>query len=576
MSDVIPQPGDPGSSRIGGIIHTYQKYDPAKFPSPTQPPPDFVSPLLNQMLAYGSIRELTEEELARAVHLDPSQFQNLGPSIDMIRNLLLERKRRILETYETDTVVSEAKRAFHRLARNGPRIPDRFRRVYQTAVTEEQFYDLEQIWYAVGDEQHEFSRHLVQLMDRLGNKYQVDELANKYQFVGRQAMSIPEALDIKEELEKIDELLKQLDEAEKTAQIAVIDLEQLSEFVPPQEMQSLEEVQRTIENFMREIAERQGLQADRGKFRLTPQAYRIFQGKLLEKIFSNLQAGRFGRHTGDIVGEGAVEIPATKDYEFGDSLTHLDVTQTFINAMVRGERGLPIRLKSEDLVIHKTRNSPKCATVIIMDMSGSMRYDGQYINVKRMALAMDGLIRTEYPGDYLGFIEMATFAKVRRPGEIIGLMPKPVTLFDPFVQLKYDMGNPNANEHLVHPHFTNMQHALSLARRLLANQATPNRQIVLISDGLPTAHFEDQTLYMLYPPHPRTEQATLREGQLCAQEGITINMFLIPSWSQSEEDIRFAQKISQQTGGRVFFAAGNDLDRFVVWDYVKRKKEILG
>lgn len=561
---------------LGGIVHTYQKYDPAKFPSPTQPPPDFVSPMLDHLLAYGSIRELTEEELARAVHLDPSQFQNLGPSIDMIRKLLLERKRRILETYETESVVRDAKRTFVKAVRNGPPAPPRLKRVYQTAVEEEQVYDLEQIWYEVGDDQHEFSRHLVQLMGRLGDKYQIDELASKYLFTGRQGMTIPEALEIKEELEKIDELLRQLDEAEKTAQIAVIDLEQLSEFVPPQEMQSLEEVQRTIENFMREIAERQGIQADNGRFQLTPQAYRIFQGKLLKKIFEDLQAGRFGRHSGDIVGEGTVELPATKDYEFGDSLTQMDVTQTLINAMVRGEKELPIRLKSKDFVIHKTRNNPKSATVIIMDMSGSMRYDGQYINVKRMALAMDGLIRSEYPGDYLGFIEMATFAKVRRPGEIVSLMPKPVTLFDPFVQLKYDMGNPNASEHMVHPHFTNIQHALSLARKLLANQSTPNRQIVLITDGLPTAHFEDQMLYMLYPPHPQTEQATLREGQRCNQEGITINMFLIPSWSQSEEDIRFAQRLSQQTGGRVFFSAGGDLDRFVVWDYVKRKREILG
>ncbi|MBX3416673.1 MAG: VWA domain-containing protein [Pirellulaceae bacterium] len=561
---------------LGGIVHTYQKYDPAKFPSPTQPPPDFVSPMLDHLLAYGSIRELTEEELARAVHLDPSQFQNLGPSIDMIRKLLLERKRRILETYETESVVRDAKRTFVKAVRNGPPAPPRLKRVYQTAVEEEQVYDLEQIWYEVGDDQHEFSRHLVQLMGRLGDKYQIDELASKYLFTGRQGMTIPEALEIKEELEKIDELLRQLDEAEKTAQIAVIDLEQLSEFVPPQEMQTLEEVQRTIENFMREIAERQGIQADNGRFQLTPQAYRIFQGKLLKKIFEDLQAGRFGRHSGDIVGEGTVELPATKDYEFGDSLTQMDVTQTLINAMVRGEKELPIRLKSEDFVIHKTRNNPKSATVIIMDMSGSMRYDGQYINVKRMALAMDGLIRSEYPGDYLGFIEMATFAKVRRPGEIVSLMPKPVTLFDPFVQLKYDMGNPNASEHMVHPHFTNIQHALSLARKLLANQSTPNRQIVLITDGLPTAHFEDQMLYMLYPPHPQTEQATLREGQRCNQEGITINMFLIPSWSQSEEDIRFAQRLSQQTGGRVFFSAGGDLDRFVVWDYVKRKREILG
>jgi uncharacterized protein with von Willebrand factor type A (vWA) domain len=214
--------------------------------------------------------------------------------------------------------------------------------------------------------------------------------------------------------------------------------------------------------------------------------------------------------------------------------------------------------------------------VVIMDMSGSMRYDGQYMNVKRMALAMQGLIQSEYPGDFLRFIEMYTFAKLRAPGEIIDLMPKMVTIHDPWIRLKCDMSDDRISEQQIHPHFTNIQHALRLARQNLATIDTPNKQIVLITDGLPTAHFEEQILYMLYPPDPRTEQATLREGQQAAKDGIIINIFLVPSWSQSEEDIRFAQRLAQQTKGRVFFTGGNDLDRFVVWDYVQRKREILG
>ena len=111
-----------------------------------------------------------------------------------------------------------------------------------------------------------------------------------------------------------------------------------------------------------------------------------------------------------------------------------------------------------------------------------------------MALALQGLIQTEYPGDFLRFIEMYTFAKLRAPGEIVNMMPKPVTIHDPWVQLWADMSDPNISEHEVHPHFTNIQHALQLARKNLANCDTPNRQIVLITDGLPTAHFEDDNL----------------------------------------------------------------------------------
>ena len=98
---------------------------------------------------------------------------------------------------------------------------------------------------------------------------------------------------------------------------------------------------------------------------------------------------------------------------------------------------------------------------------------------------------------------------------------------------------------------------------------------MLITDGLPTAHFEGEWLFLLYPPDPRTENATLREAQLCAREGITINIFLLSSWNQTEEDVQFAYRMAESTKGRVFFTAGRDLDRYVVWDYIARRKQII-
>src|SRR5438552_12207258 len=190
----------------------------------------------------------------------------------------------------------------------------------------------------------------------------------------------------------------------------------------------------------------------------------------------------------------------TKTYEFGDSVANMDIPASMINALLRDGPGLPVRLKPEDIEIHKTRNNPKCATAVLLDMSGSMCYNGQYVNVKRMGLALDGLIRTEYPGYFLQFIEMYTFAKPRHLSEIAGLMPKPVTIFNSVVRLKADMSNPQVSEFAVPHHFTNIQHALQTGRRFLSNQDTPNRQIVLITDGLPTAHFEGSTVFMLYPP----------------------------------------------------------------------------
>jgi len=561
--------------RVGGIIHSYQKYDPASFPSPTQPPPDLVSPAFEHAMMYGNYRELTEEELARAIRLDPSQIAGFGPSLDMMRAMLEERKRKILATYETRGVEKKARKGLAAATKKVP-VPKEHQKRFESAVKQEQPYEIERLWYRAGDDNGAFAQGLMQVHERMIEKHQIQELITKYTFTGNTSVTVPEALEIKEELEKIDQLLKQIEEAAKSAQIGVIDMEMLSEFAEPGDMQKLEEMQRQIENMLREQAERQGLEREKsGAFRLTPKAYKIFQGRLLSRIFSELQASRSGRHQGDIVGEGAVEMQQTKQYEFGDSVANMDFPQTVINALLRSGNERPLRLRGDDIVVHKTKNHPKAATCVIMDMSGSMRYDGQYIHVKRMALALQGLINTEFPGDFLRFIEMYTFAKLRQPGEIIEMMPKPVTIHDPWVQLAADMSRPDISEQMIHPHFTNIQHALKLARQSLVNCDTPNRQIVLITDGLPTAHFEDEMLYMLYPPHPKTEAATMREGALCMKEGITINLFLIPSWSQSEADIKFAYRLAESTRGRVFFTNGKNLDRFVLWDYVKNRREII-
>ena len=559
---------------LGGIIHTYQQYDPVRFPSPTEPAGDLASAATEHMLHFGSLRDLTDEELARAVRLDPSQIGGLGPSLDSLIALLEERKRKILQRYETDQVLRTAGRAYQQRVQ-AVRPPRHLRGAFQRAAADEQIRDLEQLWFQVGDDQSDFARGLVPLIARLEDKYQVEQLAAHYAFAGREPMTVPQALEVLEELQRIDKLLDQLRQARETAQIGLIDLEALAEFAEPGDISQLSALQQQIQDLVRELAERQGIDFAAGQFRLTPAAMRLFQGRLLSRLFAGLEASRSGRHGGPIVGEGAVETQQTQPYEFGDSLTHLDLSQSFTNAILRAGPGLPVRLQPDDLVIHRTRNTPKCATVVLMDMSGSMRYDRQYVNVKRMGLALEGLIRREYPGDTLRFIEMATFARMRTAAELVELMPKPVTLFDPVVRLRADMSRPEISEQQIPPHFTNIQQGLQLARRLLAAQDTPNRQVILITDGLPTAHFEGRQLYLLYPPDPRTEAATMREGQLCQREGITINLFLLPSWSQSSADIRFAHRLAESTAGRVFFTAGTDLDRYVVWDYLAHRREIV-
>ena len=566
-----PQP----TQTPGGIVHTYQKYDPAKFPSPTAPPPDLVSPMFEHMLEFGEEEEFTAEQLANAIRLDPSQIAGLGPSLNSLKQMLLERKRKILATYETQHAQKLAANAYRKEAQ-ALKPPAKLAEKYHKAVRNEQLYDLEQLFFRVGNDRDPFATGIVLVSSLLGEKYQVDELAGKYEFTGREKMDVPKALEVKEELETIDKLLKQIDEAKKTAQLAIIDMDELEQFAEPGQMDQLRALQQQLEDYVKEQAERQGLEGDSsGRYRLTPKAMRLFQSKVLTRIFSQLQASRTGRHPDAVAGEGAVETPKTKPYEFGDSVAQMDIPASMVNALLRDGPGTPVRMRPDDLVIHRTKVTPKAATCVLLDMSGSMRYDGQYVNVKRMGLALDGLIRTEYPGDFLQFVEMYSFAKPRHVSEVAGLMPKPVTIFNPVVRLKADMSNPDVSELRVPHHFTNIQHALQTARRFLGARDTPNRQVVLITDGLPTAHFEGSTLFLLYPPDPRTEEATMREALLCAREGITINIFLLQVWNQSREDLQFAYRLAETTKGRVVFTAGKDLDRYVIWDYIQRRKQIV-
>ena len=159
----------------------------------------------------------------------------------------------------------------------------------------------------------------------------------------------------------------------------------------------MRQFQEQVQQYIKDMMENQGLTGKDGAVQLSPKAYKLFQGKLLERIFSDLEASKSGRHQNAVDGEGAVETQRTKPYEFGDSVAQMDIPQTMINAMLRQGNERPIRLHQDDIEIHKTRNNPKCATVVLMDMSGSMRYDGQYINVKKMALASERIDHGRIP-----------------------------------------------------------------------------------------------------------------------------------------------------------------------------------
>ena len=564
------------SVKYGGITHTYLGYDPLEFPPPNKPRSgDAADAMLDHMLMYGSRRKFTDRELADAIHLDPSQIKGLGPSLDALKAMLEERKRKILERYETTHARDLASDAFDKAAAK-VEVPDalapKIKPALDAAIDRRQLVDLERIHRRVPDGTP-LSHTLMRAIARLRDQFAVEQLHAKYPFTGREKMDVPTALAVKEELEKIDKLLRQIEEALKNAKPAIIDMDALREYASDEQMADLDRLQRQVNELLRKMAEEAGLERSPEGYKVSPRAMRTYQKHLLATIFSDLADARRGRHDGVDSRDGAVELPSTRAYEFGDSPANLDVPQSILNAVARTGRAHPA---AEDLEVHRTRRAPKCATALILDMSGSMRYGGQYIAAKKMALALDGLIRSEYPGDFLQAIEMYTVAKLRPAAEIVEMLPKMVSINDPVVRLRADMSDPEITERDLPLHFTNIQRSLQLARQVLSAQDTPNRQIFLLTDGLPTAHFEGSDLYMLYPPDPRTERETMREAMRCKQDGIVVNIFLLPSWSQSEDDVQFAHRLAESTGGRVLFAGGEDLDRFVVWDYVKMRRTIIG
>jgi uncharacterized protein with von Willebrand factor type A (vWA) domain len=577
-------PDEPSPQPLGGAFHTYLGFDAVRFG--TAMPTDAggaARGAFEHLMATGSMRRFTDEELADAVRIDPSQIQGLGPSIESLIELLEARKAKILATFDPAPAAAQAAEAFRKSADRA--VPDdgsELQRRLAYAIKQGQLRDLERLWYRL-PEGSAPQRALTIALERLRERFQIDGMRSRHAFTGREALSVERALEVADELERIEQLLEQLREALKNAKPAIIDLDALSEFAPQEQVDSMRDLQRRVNELLERMAEEAGLsRTPDGGWSVSPKAMRLYQRSLLATIFGDLQAARSGRHEGVTSSDGAVELPATRPWEFGDSPSAMDLPQTLLNAMVReasaGSRapGQPVRLRGEDMVVHRTRQQPRCATAVILDMSGSMRHGGQYVQAKRMALALDGLIRSEYPGDFLQFIEMYTVARLRAPGDIAGIMPKPVTIHQPVVRLRADMSDPGITEMDLPLHFTNIQRSLQLARQWLGGRPTPNRQVMLITDGLPTAHFEGSQLLMLYPPDPRTERETMREAARCAEAGITINVFLLPSWSQTDDDVQFAHRMAEGTGGRVFFVAGKELDRFVVWDYVKRRRSIIG
>ncbi|WLD14147.1 VWA domain-containing protein [Planctellipticum variicoloris] len=302
-----------------------------------------------------------------------------------------------------------------------------------------------------------------------------------------------------------------------------------------------------------------------GKYRITPRGIRRTETKALEQLFDVRGRGSLGRHDTDFRGAGQIQHEDSRPYQYGDPVSNLNLHETLRNAIQRQSGGPPIRITEDDLVVHETEYQTACATVVLLDMSGSMTRYGKYGAAKKVAMGLQALVRDKYRGDSIEVIGFYSYASPVNERELLLSAPKPVSIFDSRVRLRINLDQPKG---FVPQHFTNIHAGLQLARRTLQRKSTQNRQIIVITDGEPTAHMEGRDLLLIYPPCEQTARVTLAEAKRCAAEGIHISSFALIEDYFYLDLVNFVQQMARVTGGVAAYCNADDLGGIVVESFV--------
>jgi uncharacterized protein with von Willebrand factor type A (vWA) domain len=250
------------------------------------------------------------------------------------------------------------------------------------------------------------------------------------------------------------------------------------------------------------------------------------------------------------------------------------------NAVSREGTGTPVSLHIDDFVVRRQEFLSHTSTVILIDMSGSMAWNNCFHAAKKVALALDNLVRSTFPRDTLQIVGFYTAAEEMKPADLPYVKPKSfgynASLYSDYydmlmgyidVQLDYrDVVRGRTN---VPQGFTNMQQGLRMAEQMLSKRQSPNKQIILITDGQPTAHCEGDRLYLQYPPSQRTITATLQEVKRCTVKGIAINTFMLAKSYYLE---RFVDQMTKINRGRAFYTTPEQLGEYLVVDYLVKKR----
>jgi uncharacterized protein with von Willebrand factor type A (vWA) domain len=406
-----------------------------------------------------------------------------------------------------------------------------------------------------------------------------DKLNNglkKYNFTGEEVPSLNDSIEIIHTLDQLNELIHALNDAIESGDIYNFNLEQLAKYLGPESYKEFIETRESIFEKLKELLKQGGeiQQNEEGGIELSPKSIRKIGHTALKEIFSKMKAdSSSGSHVTNEFGDSENITSQTKPLEFGDSISNIDFSTSILNSIARGNGAIP---KLVDMEVYKARGSAKSATVILLDMSGSMARSMRFYNAKKVTLAMDSLIRNEYKDEKLTVIGFGSTAKIIPVQQIPSLQPYPITIYNPYIKLKFDFSKLSKEdiENRVPLYFTNLQKGLNLARQSLSSKQTKNKQIFLITDGAPTAHFKGSILHINYPPSPNDFEEALNEVKLCKQDDITINTFLLTSeWDMNYfGEKSFIQEFAKISEGRIFYPHPNELNQMIIYDFISNKK----
>jgi uncharacterized protein with von Willebrand factor type A (vWA) domain len=383
---------------------------------------------------------------------------------------------------------------------------------------------------------------------------------------------------------------------------ALFGFDQLMQFIMQYGQQALQAIEKMLKEsgdseqseLLEQLLESGMLDKDgQGKMHLTPKAVGRMQRKALMEVFSNLREGTREGHEKITPGQGGERIEGTKPYQYGDPVSELDLHQTLHNALTRhglpGTRGAPnapmspgstvlgpetrsskgIHCDEHDLELHLHEGTTSCSTVVLLDMSGSMMRYGRFMAAKKVAMAMQELVRSRFPQDAIDFVGFYSGAARIAGHQLPLVMPKPVTIYDYQVRLRVPLGQLDRAPQ----HFTNLHMGLQLARRILRRRAAENKQIFIVTDGQPPAHVEGDFVYLLYPPDRRSTLATLKEAVAAVRDGCRIATFALIEDYWGMDWVGFVDQLTKLTKGVAFYTSSGELANCIMESYLSGRKK---